>query len=162
MAQHTAEHLLSQCLLAAGNLATVSVHFGDETTTIEVASETAPEHVLADAERRANAIARENRAVHTRELDREEALRLSLRRKPPEGDRLRIVEIDGYDRAACGGVHVTSTGSLAPVKITVSSASGEGRGSISWQETARSRTTAARWPCARLSAGSSPAANRTS
>ena len=118
MAQHTAEHLLSQCLLAAGNLATVSVHFGDETATIEVASETAPDTVLADAERRANAIARENRAVRTRELDREEALKLSLRRKPPEGDRLRIVEIDGYDRAACGGVHVASTGSLAPVKIT--------------------------------------------
>jgi alanyl-tRNA synthetase len=117
MAQHTAEHLLSQCLLAAGNLATVSVHFSDETATIEVASETVPERVLADAERRANAIARENRSVRTRELDRQEALRLSLRRKPPEGERLRIVEIDGYDLAACGGVHVSSTGSLAPVKI---------------------------------------------
>jgi alanyl-tRNA synthetase len=118
MAQHTGEHLLSQCLLAAGNLATVSVHFGDETTTIEVAAETAPETVLAGAERHANAIARENRAVRTRELDREEALRLPLRRRPPEGERLRIVEIDGCDMAACGGVHVASTGSIAPVKIT--------------------------------------------
>jgi alanyl-tRNA synthetase len=118
MAQHTGEHLLSQCLLAAGNLATVSVHFGDETTTIEVAAETAPETVLADAEHRANVIARENRAVRTRELDREEALRLPLRRRPPEGERLRIVEIEGCDWAACGGVHVASTGSIAPAKIT--------------------------------------------
>ena len=117
MAQHTGEHLLSQCLLAAGNLATVSVHFGDETTTIEVAAEAVPEAVLADAERRANAIVRENRAVRTRELDREEALRLPLRRKPPEGERLRIVEIEGCDRAACGGVHVASTGAIALVKI---------------------------------------------
>jgi alanyl-tRNA synthetase len=118
MAQHTGEHLLSQCLLAAGNLATVSVHFGDETTTIEVTAEEVPETVLAEAERRANAIARENRKVSTREVDREEALRLPLRRKPPEGERLRIVEIDGCDMAACGGVHVASTGSIAPVKIT--------------------------------------------
>ncbi len=117
MAQHTGEHLLSQCLLAAGNLATVSVHFGDETTTIEVAAETVSDAVLADAERRANAIVRENRAVRTRELDREEALRLPLRRQPPEGERLRIVEIEGCDRAACGGVHVASTGAIALVKI---------------------------------------------
>lgn len=118
MIQHTAEHLLSQCLLAAGGLATVSVHFGDETSTIELDAETASEGVLAEAERRANMIARENRKVRTRELDREEALRLPLRRRPPEGERLRIVEIEGCDWAACGGVHAASTGAVAPVKIT--------------------------------------------
>jgi alanyl-tRNA synthetase len=117
MAQHTGQHLLSQCLLEAGDLATVSVHFGDETTTIEVAAQSVPDAVLADAERRANAIVRENRAVRTRELDREEALRLPLRRRPPEGERLRIVEIEGCDWAACGGVHVASTGAIALVKI---------------------------------------------
>jgi alanyl-tRNA synthetase len=118
MTQHTGEHLLSQCLLAAGNLPTVSVHFGDETATIEVTAEEVPGAVLAEAERRANAIARENRKVSTREVDREEALRLPLRRSPPEGDRLRIVQIEGCDMAACGGVHVASTGPVAPVKIT--------------------------------------------
>jgi alanyl-tRNA synthetase len=117
MAQHTGEHLLSQCLLAAGGLATVSVHFGDETTTIEVAAESVSDPVLADAERRANAIVRENRKVRTRELDREEALKLPLRRRPPEGERLRIVEIEGCDWAACGGVHAASTGAIALVKI---------------------------------------------
>jgi alanyl-tRNA synthetase len=117
MAQHTGQHLLSQCLLEAGNLATVSVHFGDETTTIEVAAESVPDAVLAEAERRANAIVREHRAVRTRELDREEALTLPLRRRPPEGERLRIVEIEGCDWAACGGVHVASTGAIALVKI---------------------------------------------
>jgi alanyl-tRNA synthetase len=118
MVQHTAEHLLSQCLLAAGNLPTVSVHFGDETATIEVTAEEVPGTVLAEAERRANAIARENRKVSTREVDRETALGLPLRRRPPEGDRLRIVQIDGCDMAACGGVHVASTGHVAPVKIS--------------------------------------------
>jgi alanyl-tRNA synthetase len=117
MAQHTGEHLLSQCLLAAGKLATVSVHLGDETTTIEVEAESAPDAVLADAERRANAVIRENRKVRTRELDREAALKLPLRRRPPEGERLRVVEIEGFDWAACGGVHVASTGSIVLVKI---------------------------------------------
>jgi alanyl-tRNA synthetase len=118
MAQHTGEHLLSQCLLAAGSLATVSVHFGEETSTIELEAGTVSEDVLTEAERRANAIARENRRVRTRELSREEALKLALRRQPPEGDRLRIVEIEGFDWAACGGVHVASTGAIVPVKIT--------------------------------------------
>lgn len=117
MAQHTGQHLLSACLLEAGGLATVSVHFGDETTTIEVAAATAPDAVLAEAERRANAIVRENRAVTCRELDRGEALRLPLRRRPPGGERLRVVEIAGCDTAACGGVHVASTGAIALVKI---------------------------------------------
>src|SRR5512146_1474318 len=35
MAQHTGEHILAQALLRAGKLATVSVHFGDDDTTIE-------------------------------------------------------------------------------------------------------------------------------
>ena len=34
MAQHTGQHIISQALLAVGGLATVSVHFGEETTTI--------------------------------------------------------------------------------------------------------------------------------
>jgi alanyl-tRNA synthetase len=118
MAQHTGQHLLSQCLLEAGGLATVSVHFGDEITTIEVAAQSVGDDVLAEAERRANAVVRENRKVVTRELDREEALRLPLRRRPPEGERLRIVEIEGSDWAACGGVHVASTGAIALVKVT--------------------------------------------
>jgi alanyl-tRNA synthetase len=117
MAQHTGQHLLSASLLQAGGLATVSVHFGEETTAVEVAAESVADTVLAQAEELANAVIRQNRRVTCRELDREEALALPLRRKPPEGERLRVVQIEGADWSACGGVHVASTGEIVMAKI---------------------------------------------
>lgn len=37
---------------------------------------------------------------------------------PPQPDgRVRVVEIEGLDRQACGGTHLTSTGQSRPVKI---------------------------------------------
>ncbi|MET0325387.1 MAG: alanyl-tRNA editing protein [Ilumatobacteraceae bacterium] len=38
---------------------------------------------------------------------------------PPTADgRLRIIEIDGIDRQACGGTHLSNTGQSAPIRIT--------------------------------------------
>src|SRR5208337_3450308 len=36
MAQHSGQHIFSQALMRAGKLETVSVHFGDDDTTIEL------------------------------------------------------------------------------------------------------------------------------
>lgn len=117
MAQHTGQHILSQALLAVGGLATVSVHFGEETTTIEVASASVEGPVLAKAEDLANTVIRENRTVRVHEVDPSEASRFPLRRTPPDAGRLRIVEVDSFDWAACGGVHVASAGQVGPIKI---------------------------------------------
>lgn len=117
MAQHTGQHILSQALLSVGGLETVSVHFGEETTTIEVSVDRAEEAVLAKAETLANEIIKENRPVRTHEVDPSEASRFPLRRTPPDAGRLRIVEVDSFDWAACGGVHVGSTGEIFLVKI---------------------------------------------
>ncbi len=117
MEQHTGQHILSQALLSAAGLETVSVHFGDETTTIEVSAASADEPALAKAEMLANEIIAENRPVRTHEVDQADAGRFPLRRTPPEAGRLRIVEVDSFDWAACGGVHVASTGQIFLVKI---------------------------------------------
>jgi alanyl-tRNA synthetase len=117
MAQHTGQHILSQALLSVGGLETVSVHFGEETTTIEVSVDRAEVAVLAKAEALANEIIKENRPVRTHEVDPSEASRFPLRRTPPDAGRLRIVEVDSFDWAACGGVHVAATGEIFLVKI---------------------------------------------
>ncbi|HVO39577.1 MAG TPA: hypothetical protein VMV03_11175 [Spirochaetia bacterium] len=117
MAQHTGEHILAQALLRAGRLPTVSVHFGEETTTIELEAAVAPEEVLKKAEELANAVIRENRPVRIHDVDPAEASRFTLRRKPPEVGRLRIVDIDGWDAVGCSGVHVPSTGAVFMIKI---------------------------------------------
>ena len=112
MAQHTGQHIFSQALLKAGGLPTVSVHFGEEDTTIEVQADAVDESTLRAAEDLANAVIKENRRVILHEIDPSEAAKFPLRRTPPEAGRLRIVEVDSYDWAACGGVHVASTGEV--------------------------------------------------
>jgi alanyl-tRNA synthetase len=116
MAQHTGQHVFSQALMRAGKLETVSVHFGDEDTTIELKAESVPEKVLREAEEIANAVIRENRTVILHDVDPAEAGRFPLRRTPPDVGRLRVVEVESFDWAACGGVHVSSTGEIVLAK----------------------------------------------
>jgi alanyl-tRNA synthetase len=112
MEQHTGQHIFSQALMRTGGLETVSVHFGDDDTTIELKAEAVDGRVLRAAEDLANSIIKENRHVLLHEVDRAEAARFPLRRTPPEAGRLRIVEVEGFDWAACGGVHVSCTGAV--------------------------------------------------
>ena len=117
MTQHTGEHVLAQALLTAGGLPTVSVHFGDDTTTIELAVPTVGEDVPARAEELANSIIMENRKVIVHDVELSEASRFRLRRTPPEVGRLRIVEVEGFDWVGCSGIHVPSTGRLFLIKV---------------------------------------------
>ena len=116
MQQHTGEHLFAQALLRAGKLQTVSVHFGEEDTTIELKEDSVPDPVLREAEAIANAVIRENRRLIVHEIDPSEASRFPLRRTPPAEKRLRIVEIEGFDWVGCSGVHTTTTGEVFLIK----------------------------------------------
>jgi alanyl-tRNA synthetase len=116
MEQHTGQHIFSQALLRAGKLETVSVHFGEEDTTIELKADAVDERTLREAEELANSVINENRRVLLHEVDSSEASRFPLRRTPPDAGRLRILEIEGFDYAACGGVHLASTGGVCLVK----------------------------------------------
>jgi alanyl-tRNA synthetase len=118
MVQHTGQHMFSQALVRAGKLETVSVHFGPEDTTVEVAADTVDERTLRAAEDIVNEVIRENRPVILHEVDPSEAGRFPLRRTPPDAGRLRIVEVEGFEWAACGGVHVSRTGEVFLVKAT--------------------------------------------
>ncbi|MGD0724970.1 MAG: alanyl-tRNA editing protein [Spirochaetia bacterium] len=116
MEQHTGQHIFSQALLRAGKLETVSVHFGEDDTTIELKADSVAEDTLREAEELANAVIKENRRVLLHEIDPSEASRFPLRRTPPDAGRLRILEIEGFDYAACGGVHLASTGGVFLIK----------------------------------------------
>ncbi len=116
MAQHTGQHIFSQALARAGKLETVSVHFGDTDTTIELKADTVDDGVLREAEQIANGVIRENRRVILHEIDRAEVGRFPLRRTPPDEGRLRIVEVESYDWAACSGMHVASAGEVFLMK----------------------------------------------
>jgi alanyl-tRNA synthetase len=116
MEQHTGQHIFSQALLRAGKLETVSVHFGDDDTTIELKADAIEESTLREAEDLANAVIKENRRVLLHEIDPSEVSKFPLRRTPPDAGRLRILEIENWDFAACGGVHLSSTGGVFLIK----------------------------------------------
>jgi misacylated tRNA(Ala) deacylase len=43
---------------------------------------------------------------------------LSVAPPPTPDGRLRLIDIDGVDRQACGGTHLSNTGQSAPIRIT--------------------------------------------
>lgn len=112
MQQHTGQHLLS-AILAEGGRETVSVHFGDQASTLDLASDVMPD--LVAAELAANAVVVEDRAI---EVSFEDAASAEgLRKRPDRSGTLRIVTIAGLDRSACGGTHVRRTGEIGPILI---------------------------------------------
>ena len=115
MQQHTGQHLLSALLEDLRGLPTVSVHFGDERATLDVHGSAIDPMLLRDLEQRANEVVSENREVRVTFADASGAGAL---RKPSERTgTIRIIEIDGIDRSACGGTHVARTGEIGAVML---------------------------------------------
>lgn len=115
MQQHTGQHLLSAMLSDEFGWPTVSVHFGDDTNTVDVACEDFDPTTLAAIERRANALIVQNRRVT---VSFENAAKATGLRKPSDRDgELRIITIEGIDRSACGGTHVDGTGEIGALLL---------------------------------------------
>ncbi|HEX7021073.1 MAG TPA: DHHA1 domain-containing protein [Gemmatimonadaceae bacterium] len=115
MQQHTGQHLLSavfETLFACG---TLSVHFGDDHSTLDLGAESLSREQLVLAEERANEIVTENRPVTIAYEDAASAA--GLRKASAREGTLRVVSIADLDRSACGGTHVRSTGEIGSVVL---------------------------------------------
>ncbi len=116
MQQHTGQHLLSQAFLQALGAQTASVHMG-QTCTLDLQISALTDDQLVQVERLANTIVMENRPIAIREVEPEEAASLGLRRPPKQTGRIRVVEVAGFDRSACGGTHVRASAEVGPIVI---------------------------------------------
>jgi alanyl-tRNA synthetase len=76
------------------------------------------EALVRQAEALANWAVYANTAVRTYFIDHTEAEAHGLRRSPKVTGTIRVVEIEHWDRVACGGLHVAHTGEAGPIKIT--------------------------------------------
>jgi alanyl-tRNA synthetase len=118
MQQHSGQHLLSAAFVELYQMPTVSFHMGDDYCSIDLAAPTLSAEQAAGAEKRANQIVFENRPLEIRYVSRAEAEKLGLRKLPPaERDQLRLIEITGFDRSACGGTHVAATGQIGAILL---------------------------------------------
>jgi alanyl-tRNA synthetase len=115
MQQHTGQHLLSAVAERIFGARTTSVHFGPESSTVELAVESLEPRQLRELEIAANIAVTENRPVT---VTFEAAGQTGALRRPSgrEGP-LRIVTIEDLDRSACGGTHVSATGEIGPILL---------------------------------------------
>lgn len=115
MQQHTGQHLLSAVLEDLYGFHTVSVHFGQDASTLDLDTPAITPEQVAAAETRANLVATENRPVS---IGFEDAAAAAGLRKPSDRTGpLRIVTIRDLDRSACGGTHVRATGEIGAILI---------------------------------------------
>jgi alanyl-tRNA synthetase len=135
MRAHTASH----ALYGAGrrlleDLGYGGFDIGDDKVRVDLATPTEiDDDTLVDLERLVNRIVWESREVTWEELPREEALSredVAFNTKTEEGvtgtERVRVVEIEDWDVAACGGTHVRNTREIGPVTVLDRSNPGEG------------------------------------
>lgn len=118
MQQHSAQHVLSAAFVRLFGMPTVSFHMADDYCSIDLDTPSLTKEQVEAAEKLANEIMIENRAVDVRYVTRDEAASLGLRKLPPaERDELRLIDIRDFDLTACGGTHVSQTGQIGGILL---------------------------------------------
>jgi alanyl-tRNA synthetase len=115
MQQHTGQHLLSAVIESIFGYATVSVHMGAQISTIELETPQFSDEQVARAEAQCGELIAACLPVKITFEDASEAV--GLRKASDRTGPLRIIEIVGLDRSACGGTHVKSTAELGLLQI---------------------------------------------
>lgn len=118
MQQHSGQHVLSAAFIRLFNMPTVSFHMGEDYCSIDLETAVLSQEQVVAAEKLANEIVMENRAVGVRFVTQDEAADLGLRKVPPvERDKLRLIDIQDFDLTACGGTHVQATGQIGCILL---------------------------------------------
>jgi alanyl-tRNA synthetase len=135
MQQHTGQHLLSAAFWHIGKYPTVSVHQGEDYTTIEFEAGDIPDADIMRASAMANAAILADLPVVSRIVADDELSHLPLRRELKASGKIRVLQVgptedgeqarrpgsvrsDGFDlplpfdTVGCGGVHLTRTGEI--------------------------------------------------
>ena len=117
MQQHLSQHVLSGCFFKLFNANTVSIHLGNEISTVDIQGYLDEESIIK-AERMANEIIYQNIGVNFLTPSKKELKKLNLRRDLPNtNEQIRVVQIGDLDINACCGVHPSRTLDLQAIKI---------------------------------------------
>ena len=115
MQQHTGQHLLSSVVAGLLGYRTVAVHFGKESSTLDLNAGSLTLEETQQIEERANEIIVQNRPVDISFEDAEQVE--GLRKASERTGTIRIITIRDLDRSACGGTHVRTTGEIGSLLI---------------------------------------------
>lgn len=117
MQQHSGQHMLSAAFESVGQARTESFHLGATASTIDLNRVLSPKDIAA-AETEVNRVVWLDREVRVCFAPADDGAALSLRKESTRAGTLRFIDVDNFDRSACGGTHVSRTGAVGIVAIT--------------------------------------------
>jgi len=117
MQQHTGQHLLSAIFQERYGRPTVSFHLGSDVCTIDLRGPEPTLDIVEGAERTANQIISEDRAITARYGTAKEFAERGVRKEVQREGILRAIEIEGADLQPCGGTHVKSTAEIGIILV---------------------------------------------
>ncbi|HTT26660.1 MAG TPA: alanyl-tRNA editing protein [Thermoplasmata archaeon] len=122
MRLHTGQHLASALLFARAGRRTDKAVLGKGQAIIDLEAPPPDGFDVAGWTREYEEAIASDRPVRVRHLTHAEyeaapAPRSGRIPLPAGIDRVRLIEIEGYDAAPCGGTHLASTGPIAPVRV---------------------------------------------
>jgi misacylated tRNA(Ala) deacylase len=124
---HTDSHILNALVFERfpGTLVTGAQINADGTGRMDFDLSAVDNDVLRGLDVAVNDVIAQQREVRSVYVDAAEAATtsglvrsLSVAPPPTPDGRLRLIDIDGIDRQACGGTHLSNTGQSAPIRIT--------------------------------------------
>src|ERR1044072_5346972 len=115
--QHTGQHILSQAFVALYQAETRSFRMMEQASEIDLALDDPTDDRIERAIELANSIVWEDRRVHVRQVTKDEAAQVPLRKDSAREGELRIIEIEGFDLSPCGGTHAVRTGEVGIICV---------------------------------------------
>ena len=115
--QHTGQHILSQAFVALYGAETRSFRMMEQASEIDVALDDPTDDRIERGIELANSIVWEDRPVHIRQVTKDEASQLPLRKDSAREGELRVIEIEGFDLSPCGGTHAGRTGEVGVIAV---------------------------------------------
>ncbi len=116
MQQHTGEHIVSGIIHRMYGYHNVGFHMGADLVTIDFDG-MIPAEALAQIEKEANEAVWKNLPVKCWYPAPEELPNVGYRSKKDLPWPVRVVDVPGYDKCACCGVHVERTGEIGLIKL---------------------------------------------
>jgi alanyl-tRNA synthetase len=115
--QHTGQHILSQAFVSLFNAETRGFRMLDGYSEIDVALDVPTDEKIERAVELANRIIWEDHPIHIRQVTKEEAASLPLRKDSAREGELRLIEIGGFDLTPCGGTHARASGEVGIIAV---------------------------------------------
>ncbi|KPL19571.1 MAG: hypothetical protein AMJ75_12565 [Phycisphaerae bacterium SM1_79] len=112
--QHTAQHIISGIAEKQFDLGTTGVHIGLEKCTVDF-DKKIDWQTVKNIEQQSMEVVTHNIPVETVFNDKD--VRIRSDSKEIESDTIRVVKIGDYDKSACCGAHLKSTGQIGIIRI---------------------------------------------